>query len=125
MTKGNSSCSKELYHLMVHCWASEPNKRPTASKVYTFLLKWSPSENNATQLLVMKPLSLSPGNVSLKSSETAIRSLHSYCSVNNLHYLFNSCTLIFVFSIPHVFSLFIECCYQTFVLSIKLASYIH
>ena len=86
--------------------------------IYTFLLKWSTSENNATQPLVMKPLSLSPGNVSLKSSETAIWPLHSYCSVNNLHYLSNSCTLIFVFSIPHVFSLFIECCSQTFVLSI-------
>ena len=58
-----SGCPNELYDLMVHCWASEPEKRPTASDVYTYLLKCSSSGANAIEgYIVMKPsLSSSPG----------------------------------------------------------------
>ena len=73
VTKGHvlqcpSGCPKELYHLMVRCWASEPTERPTASEVYTYLVKWSPSEDGDTQsaeYIVMKPsVSSSSGVVS-------------------------------------------------------------
>ena len=72
-----SGCPKDLYHLMVRCWTSEPNKRPTASEVYTYLLKWSPSEEGNTQpaeYIVMKPsVSSSPGIVSPSPlEETAV-----------------------------------------------------
>ena len=78
VTKGNvlqcpDGCPKELYNLMVRCWASEPNKRPTASKVYTYLSKWSPLEDTATQPLVIKPpLSSLPGDVPLNLNKTTV-----------------------------------------------------
>ena len=70
-----SGCPKDLYHLMVRCWTSEPNERPTASEVYTYLLKWSPSEEGNTQpveYIVMKPsVSSSPEIVSPSPLEEA------------------------------------------------------
>ena len=63
-----SGCPNELYDLMVHCWANEPEKRPTASEVYTYLLQCSSSGANAIEgYIVMRPslsssLSSSPGD---------------------------------------------------------------
>ena len=77
VTKGKllqcpSGCPKDLYHLMVRCWESEPNERPTASEVYTYLLKWSPDYTPG--YIVMKPsLSSSPGDtVRNKLDETVM-----------------------------------------------------
>ena len=61
-----SGCPNELYDLMVHCWAYEPEKRPTPSEVYSYLLKCSSSGANTIEgYIVMKPsLSSSPGDTS-------------------------------------------------------------
>ena len=59
-----SGCPDELYQLMVRCWATEPKDRPTASEIYTDLLKWSPSDS-ATQpagyVMMKSSVSSSPG----------------------------------------------------------------
>ena len=77
VSKGNllqcpSGCPRELYHLMIRCWASEPNERPTASEVHTYLLKWRPDYTPG--YIVMKPsLSSSPGDtLPSKLDETVI-----------------------------------------------------
>ena len=77
VSKGNllqcpSGCPRELYHLMIRCWESEPNERPTASEVHTYLLKWSPDYTPG--YIVMKPsLSSSPGDtLPSKLDETVI-----------------------------------------------------
>ena len=45
-----SGCPSEIYDLMVDCWATKPNDRPTASELHKALLNWSPqlSVDNAT-----------------------------------------------------------------------------
>ena len=51
-----SGCPNKLYDLMVHCWANEPEKRPTPSEVYSYLLKCSSSGANTIEgYIVMKP----------------------------------------------------------------------
>ena len=59
-----SGCPAELYGLMVRCWASKPKERPTASEVYSDLLKWTPPDDTAKHqpgYVVMKPsMSSSP-----------------------------------------------------------------
>ena len=81
VTKGNilqcpNDCPKKLYHLMVRCWANEPNKRPTASKVHSYLLNWSPDEDIVTQvaqpIVVKSSVVSSPGDVSLSLNKIAM-----------------------------------------------------
>ena len=74
-----SGCPKELYDLMVHCWASEPKERPTPSEVYNRLVKWSPPDDTADYkqplgYVVMKPsLSSSPGETTpIQFEESAV-----------------------------------------------------
>ena len=74
-----SGCPKELYGLMVRCWASEPKERPTAAEVYKDLLKWSPPDDTADckqplGYVFMKPsLSSSPGEATpTQLEETAV-----------------------------------------------------
>ena len=45
-----SECPNEIYDLMVDCWATKPNDRPTAAELHKALQNWSPqlSANNAT-----------------------------------------------------------------------------
>ena len=51
-----SGCPNELYDLMVHCWATEPEKRPTPSEVYSYLQKCSSSGGNTIEgYIVMRP----------------------------------------------------------------------
>ena len=44
-----SGCPSEIYDLIVDCWATNPEDRPTASELHTGLLNWSPllSADNA------------------------------------------------------------------------------
>ena len=53
-----SGCPKELYALMVNCWATEPKERPTATEVYAELLKCTPNDDTTKEPLnyvIMKP----------------------------------------------------------------------
>ena len=45
-----SGCPSEIYDLMVDCWATKPDDRPTAAELHKALQNWSPqlSVNNAT-----------------------------------------------------------------------------
>ena len=46
-------CPSELYDLMLDCWATNPDERPTASDVRQGLQNWSPelsSQNSASQM---------------------------------------------------------------------------
>ena len=41
-------CPSDLYDLMVNCWTSDPEKRPTASELHAHLQNWNSCGYNAT-----------------------------------------------------------------------------
>ena len=68
-------CPKELYALMVNCWATNPKERPTATEVYAELLKWTPNDDTTKQPLgyvVMKPSMTSDDAAPTQLEESAI-----------------------------------------------------